>query len=398
MRKIIALFVVAAMLCTTAVFAAHPFTDVSGHWAESELDKAYENGFINGDGDGTFRPDDSISRGEFLKMLATLLFGEIPAEMGDTTHWASRYNTVALAVMYEPLTEAEGIEGTVAGEFKSAEDYDKPIKRWEMAFMITQTLANTLGTIDGAESEAVEEIKGVYPEAVENAIKGSVELGIMKGDENGKLNMSDGGTRAEAAILMNRVFDKAMEILEAYEAARQALIKTYEEIPKGHPIVTVEMENGKKFKIELYPEYAPQTVANFVALAESGFYDGVGFHRVIEDFMAQGGDPTGDGSGGAEHMIVGEFAANGFEQNTLKHERGVVSMARTEDPDSASSQFFICFEKVESLDGNYAAFGKVIEGMTVVDDFLKVEMAENSMGEMATPKKPIVIKKMTVKK
>ena len=173
-------------------------------------------------------------------------------------------------------------------------------------------------------------------------------------------------------------------------------IKTYEVIPEGHPIVTVEMENGKRFKLELYPEYAPQTVANFVALANEGFYNGIGFHRVVEGFMAQGGDPEGTGMGGAKHNIAGEFSANGFTQNTLPHTRGVISMARSNAPDSASSQFFICYDDASFLDGNYAAFGKVIEGMEVVDSFLEIERTMGSDGAVSSPTKPIIMKKVTV--
>jgi len=160
--------------------------------------------------------------------------------------------------------------------------------------------------------------------------------------------------------------------------------------------VAVEMENGGEFVLELYPEYAPQTVQNFVDLVTDGFYDGVGFHRVVEGFMAQGGDPEGTGMGGSGVEIPGEFAANGFAQNTLSHTRGVISMARSQDPDSASSQFFICYDDVSFLDGNYAAFGKVIEGMEVVDAFLDVERSYNSMGELASPVKPITMKKVTI--
>ena len=174
-------------------------------------------------------------------------------------------------------------------------------------------------------------------------------------------------------------------------------VKTYDVIPEGHPVVTVEMENGKKFKMELYPEYAPQTVANFVALAKSGFYDGVGFHRIVEGFMAQGGDPEGTGMGGAEHNIIGEFSSNGFDKNTLSHTRGVISMARSNHPDSTSSQFFICYDDATFLDGNYAAFGKVIEGMEVVDEFLEVERTTGTDGAVSSPTKPIVMKTVTVK-
>ncbi len=160
--------------------------------------------------------------------------------------------------------------------------------------------------------------------------------------------------------------------------------------------VLVEMENGGEFVIELYPEYAPQTVQNFVDLVSDGFYDGVGFHRIVEGFMAQGGDPEGTGMGGSGVQIPGEFASNGFEANTLSHTRGVISMARSQNPDSASSQFFICYDDASFLDGNYAAFGKVVEGMEVVDAFLDVERTYNMSGELASPVEPVTMKRVTI--
>ncbi len=135
----------------------------------------------------------------------------------------------------------------------------------------------------------------------------------------------------------------------------------------SNPIVTFEMENGKVFKAELYPEVAPNTVNNFLSLVRKGFYDGVIFHRVIAGFMIQGGDPKGIGVGGPGYCIKGEFSANGVK-NDLKHTRGVLSMARTQVPDSAGSQFFVMHADADYLDGQYAAFGKVIEGMDVVDE------------------------------
>lgn len=135
----------------------------------------------------------------------------------------------------------------------------------------------------------------------------------------------------------------------------------------SNPIVTFEMENGKVFKAELYPEVAPNTVNNFLSLVRKGFYDGVIFHRVIAGFMIQGGDPKGIGVGGPGYCIKGEFAANSVK-NDLKHTRGVLSMARTQVPDSAGSQFFVMHADADYLDGQYAAFGKVIEGMDVVDE------------------------------
>lgn len=141
---------------------------------------------------------------------------------------------------------------------------------------------------------------------------------------------------------------------------------------KQNPIVTVEMENGNTIKIELYPATAPKTVKNFVSLVSEGFYDGLIFHRVIPGFMIQGGDPNGTGMGGSKQNIPGEFTSNGFK-NDLKHDRGVISMARTSDPNSASSQFYIVVKASSHLDGQYAAFGKVTEGLEEVDRIVSVE-------------------------
>lgn len=161
--------------------------------------------------------------------------------------------------------------------------------------------------------------------------------------------------------------------------------------------VKFTMENGGSFIIELYPEYAPETCENFLNLVSEGFYDGLTFHRVIDDFMAQGGDPEGTGLGGSGKEIKGEFANNGFKQNTLSHTRGVVSMARSPvSYDSASSQFFICYVDATYLDGDYAAFGKVVEGMEVVDQFLDIERGLDSSGYYSVPKTPIVIEKAEV--
>ncbi|KAI4453940.1 peptidyl-prolyl cis-trans isomerase-related [Holotrichia oblita] len=165
---------------------------------------------------------------------------------------------------------------------------------------------------------------------------------------------------------------------------------------EGNPKVQVEMESGEKFVIELYPEYAPETVDNFVALVKEGFYDGLTFHRIVDGFMAQGGDPEGTGMGGSSKNIKGEFSSNGYEKNTLSHTRGVISMARSGDPNSASSQFFIVFDDASFLDGDYAAFGKVIEGMEAVDNFLKVERTMGSDGAVSKPVNPVVMKKVTI--
>ena len=140
-----------------------------------------------------------------------------------------------------------------------------------------------------------------------------------------------------------------------------------------NPVATIEMNDGKIIKIELYPKIAPESVENFIELANSGFYNGLTFHRTIPGFMAQGGDPLGNGTGGPDYSIYGEFSENGFE-NSLKHVRGVLSMARSSENNSAGSQFFILVEDTPSLDGLYAAFGKVTEGMDVVDEIVNTEV------------------------
>ena len=158
-----------------------------------------------------------------------------------------------------------------------------------------------------------------------------------------------------------------------------------------NPIVTFEMSDGQIIKAELYPEKAPNTVNNFISLASGGFYDGLIFHRIISGFMIQGGDPAGVGTGGPGYCIKGEFALNGFKNNDIKHERGVLSMARAMAPDSAGSQFFIMHKNASHLDGQYAAFGKVIEGIEVVDEIASVETDLNDK-----PKKPQIMKKVSV--
>lgn len=144
----------------------------------------------------------------------------------------------------------------------------------------------------------------------------------------------------------------------------------------NNPQVTIEMENGSIIKVELYPDIAPNTVKNFISLVKKGFYDGVIFHRVIPGFMIQGGDPEGTGMGGPGYSIKGEFSGNGFS-NQLKHDKGVISMARSARPDSAGSQFFIMVERAPHLDGQYAAFGKVIEGIEEADRIVSVKRDYN---------------------
>ncbi|MBO4899697.1 MAG: peptidylprolyl isomerase [Lachnospiraceae bacterium] len=159
---------------------------------------------------------------------------------------------------------------------------------------------------------------------------------------------------------------------------------------ENNPIVTITMESGDIIKAELYPDIAPQSVRNFISLINKGFYDGLIFHRVIKGFMIQGGDPEGIGIGGPGYSIKGEFAMNGFK-NDLKHTAGILSMARSQMPDSAGSQFFIMHKTSPHLDGQYAAFGKVIEGQEVVDG-----IAETETDFQDRPRTPQVMKTVTV--
>ncbi len=157
-----------------------------------------------------------------------------------------------------------------------------------------------------------------------------------------------------------------------------------------NPLITFEINNGKKIVAELYPEIAPNSVNNFISLVQKDFYNGICFHRVIQGFMIQGGDPLGNGTGGPGYSIKGEFSSNGFK-NDLKHSRGVLSMARAMNPNSAGSQFFIMHEDAPYLDGQYAAFGKVIEGIEVVD-----EIANVKTDYMDRPYDDVIMKKVTV--
>ena len=157
-----------------------------------------------------------------------------------------------------------------------------------------------------------------------------------------------------------------------------------------NPVVTFEMEDGKTFSAELYPDKAPNTVNNFLSLVKRGFYDGLIFHRVIEGFMIQGGDPNGTGTGGPGYHIRGEFSSNGFAKNDIGHTRGVLSMARAMAPDSAGSQFFVMHKDAPHLDGQYAAFGAVIAGMDTVD-----AIAETPVDYRDRPLKEQRIKRVT---
>lgn len=177
--------------------------------------------------------------------------------------------------------------------------------------------------------------------------------------------------------------DSEPTLTPTQQAVKSEPVPVTGELSQGSCTVLFTMNDGQTFTIKCEPEYAPETVENFLQLVDSGFYNGLTFHRILDNFVAQGGDPKGNGTGGSDNTIHGEFAANGFTQNTLTHKRGSVAMARSSAPDSASSQFYICYQDLPSLDGNYAVFGEVTDGMEVIDGFLDVE--RSSAGMPSTP-------------
>ncbi len=415
MKKIIALILAMIMIIGTTSVFAQGFTDISGHWGEAEILAAEEKNIVNGDGTGAFRPDDNISRAEFIKMLSALLgtkmgVSEIPDEYATDSNWYSKYYNFATLTYLAPDTE-NAVGNIHPGVFENS-NASNAINRWEMAYAAGSFLETMLGrkattTLNFTDTAAINALPGSIPKFVTIC----TENGIIKGDTTGAFNPMGTGTRAEAVVIVARI-DSFVDALikeqnEKQEAAYNQAVADLEakritysesEIPKNNVKVKFTMEDGKNFTVELYPKYAPQTVANFVKLVNDGFYNGLTFHRIVDGFVAQGGDPNGDGSGGSEHTIYGEFSSNGFTQNTLKHTEGVISMARSQIPNSASCQFFICLDDAEFLDGEYAAFGKVIRGMDTVKAFTEVERTTNSIGELAQPVKPIIIKNASVVK
>ena len=412
MKKILALILTVVMISATTSVFAESFNDIGGHWAEKEIIKAKENGIVNGDGTGKFRPNDTVTRAEFVKMLSAMIVPklgaeDVPDEYKSEEKWYSKYYNFAKYVYLEQDIE-NTINGINPGVFE--ENALVPIERWEMAYMAGSMLKNMLMLTPERELTFTDKAE-VEALPIADFVKLTAENNIINGDQNGNFKVNATGSRAEAVVIVSRMNDyidnyiaeataKQEEEYNKIVAEYDAKLITYtdEAIPDKNVKVKFTMEGGKNFVVELYPQYAPQTVANFVSLVKSGFYNGLTFHRVVDGFMAQGGDPNGDGTGGSEGYIVGEFSSNGFEGNTLSHTEGVISMARSSLPNSASSQFFICYDDASFLDGNYAAFGKVISGMNTVKGFLNIERTANAMGEQAVPKTPIVIKKAEIMK
>ncbi len=416
MKRIIALILATVMVLGTATVMAQGFNDTKGHWGETEINTALEKGIVNGDGTGAFRPNDTVTRAEFVKMLSAVVAkklgaNDVPDDFKTDNTWYSKYYNFAIS-FYLAQDKENAIDGINPGVF-TENDATAPIKRWEMAFSVASLLEVLLGKEANsiaifADSAEIQQ----YPGVISGAITLAAEYKIMNGTGGGKFNPNGTGTRAEATAIALRVDTLIDSYIEEENAKQQAILdqfkKEYDdnlitysdsEIPTSNVKVKFTMENGKTFIVELYPSEAPQTVANFVSLVNKGFYDGLKFHRVIEGFMAQGGDPNGDGTGGSGKYILGEFAENGVTTNTLTHKEGTISMARSNiSNNSASSGFFICFEAQPTLDGAYAPFGQVIEGMENVHAFLEIEREMSSTGEPSVPKEDIVIKSVKVVK
>lgn len=371
--------VTAVMMLSQTVFAA-AFTDVSSsHWANSAIENMSANGIISGYEDGTFKPDSYVTRAEWAKLLAAAY--NMPADNDEVLFndmegsWANVY--------------ANAVNDYFEGENGSFNP-NEPARRADVA--VSMAKAEGLGVSASGASGGFSDASQIAQEDA-GYISSAVENGLIQGFDDGTFRPDDTLTRAEAATLLYRAIGNTSGNTNENAGGNNGVDYTSNKIS-----AVIELSNGEKINLELYPDLAPQTVANFVALAKSGKYDGTIFHRVIKDFMIQGGGyDLGFNAVDADN-IVGEFSANGYE-NGLSHTRGVISMARAQDYNSASSQFFIMHKDTPSLDGQYAAFGRVIDdsSMAVVDSVASVSTGVISqIGFSDVPVNPVVIKTITV--
>ena len=353
MKKLIAFIL--AMLCCTTAFAE--FSDMSEHeWAREAVESLTEKEVINGISETEFMPRGEVTYEQLSKLIVSA-FDLKPGDEGG--RWADKY--IASAKQY------------FMGEY----EYGDAMPRYEVVSAITRVYTEKNNIEPKDDVQMFFDVAVISANIGQKYIATAQSLGITEGDGNGYFRPYDNVSRAETAVLIYRTLNlKTTEVKETMADVKKILIT---------------MENYDTMELELYPQYAPITVANFVSLVREGFYDGLTFHRVIPGFMIQGGDPLGNGTGGSDTTIKGEFAANGFTQNTLKHERGVISMARSSLPDSASSQFFIMHEDAPYLDGQYAAFGRVVSGIETVDNITKYKTDAADK-----PLKPVVIKSIEV--
>ncbi len=390
MKKMVAFLIATAMLFGMTAFA-HPFTDVKGHWAEAQLDIAYNSGMINGDPDGRFRPDDNISRAEYLKMLTAVTANwlEIPESeinrFDDGSHWASKYYNFALHQgwiinysydvgdpEYEEFVESIRVGDILPGNMDT-DNFDIPIERWEMAYMASRFAHSLCGVAMSKKTNTgfadYGKIAASFPETVTMHITCSYGAGIMTGDPSGNLNATDNGTRAEAAVMVNRFINL---IDKEYKTIPETNV-TYEQIPQGHPVAVITFSDESSIELELYPEYAPQTVAHFVEMAKKGVYN--------EEFDVVGVNGAAYSNIGSicafstpktlDVTVYGEFKKNGFDRNTLPHAKGTAVMDYMWNYNDGSLDFRILVEDMPEKNGCAAAFGKVIKGMDIIENLVK---------------------------
>ena len=390
MKKFVAFIVALVMLCSVTAYA-HPFTDVRGHWAEAQLDIAYNNGMINGDPDGRFRPDDNISRAEYLKMLTAVTakwLGIPDSEINrfaDGSHWASKYYNFALHQgwiinysydtgdpEYEAYVNAVKVGDILPGNMNT-DNFDIPIERWELAYMASRFAHSLCGVAMSKKANTgfadYNKVMNTFPETVTMHITCSYGAGIMTGDPSGNLNATDNGTRAEAAVMVNRYINM---IDSEYKKIPETNV-TYDKIPEGHPVAVITFSDDRSIELELYPEYAPQTVAHFVAMAKNGVYneefDVIGVngaeHSSIGSICSISSPKT------VNATVYGEFSQNGFAQNTLPHVKGTAVMDYMWNYNDGSLDFRILAEDMTEKNGSAAAFGKVVKGMDIIDELVK---------------------------
>lgn len=386
MKKIVSVTLIIAMLCGLTA-SAHPFTDLWGHWAEPQLEIAYKSGMINGDPDGRFRPDDNISRAEYLKMLTavTAQWLETPQweidRFSDNAHWAYKYYNYAMYQGWVINYSYDFVDpefGDFVADIKvgdvipgnmSPDDFDIPIERWEMAYLASRFAHSICGASMAKKAQNgyadYAAVSAAYPEIVINHISCSYGAGIMTGDQNGNLNASHNGTRAEAAVMINRY----LALIDGEYKKVPDTNVTYQQIPQGHPIAVITLSDERMIEVELYPEYAPQTVAHFVDLVNSGFYneevDVNGVNKT--SFPTVGSLCTFSTPKETEKTVFGEFAKNGYTANATPFVKGAVVMDYMWNYNDGSADFRILAEDMPEKAGSAAAFGKVISGIDIIE-------------------------------
>lgn len=377
--QLVAMGVLASVAVSTPHAEAAPrFTDVApNHYAYEAVNWAKEQGMISGyvdkDGKATgeFGPSDKVTEAQFVKMLATYLqmedtAGDLPKYKGAAT-WSDTY--------YDALARfAVPVNGYFDQTLRNSE-----VKRG----LVAQTIGYTVGgeaQLEAAVQYLIDEniSTGQNPQfegkdvlryfGTDNTLTRAQVVTFLHRMEQQKNDTVNSVAKAKVAELGTLLAKANVGVTQVHNTLKTGIMYS----DTKNPLVVMTMGSGHAVLMELFPQTAPNTVNNFISLIQSGYYNGLTFHRVIPEFMVQGGDPTGTGAGGPGYSIAGEFVANGY-MNLLAHTRGVLSMARTNDPNSAGSQFFVMVADAPHLNGQYAAFGIVTDGMQTVDRIVGAE-------------------------